>query len=224
MTGQEQRDPQPWTPSAEPAVSAPTTPMAPPTQPLAYPDVAQPTVSLATPAPGELLRFGPGVPVPATILDLGQAGVVWRGENQPAGGGNDDAGRRRRRLISWLLPLLVLIAVLAILLWQHSGSSLVVTDASVQASSPSLTCDGTATITATMHTNGADGTISYRWHRSDGTVSDVLRQQTTKGSTDVHVVLLWSFHGRGTVHATATLEVLGPSALSESASFEYSCS
>jgi hypothetical protein len=223
MTGQEQRDQQPWTAPTAPAIPAPTTPMAPPTQPLTYPDVPQPTVSLAAPAPGELLRFGPGVP--ATILDLGQAAAVWRGENQPvAGGGNDDARRRRRRLINWLLPLLVLIAVLAILLWQHSGSPLVVTDASVQAASPSLTCDGTATVTATMHTNGADGTITYRWHRSDGTVSDVLRQQTTKGSTDIHVVLLWSFHGRGAVHATATLEVLSPSGLSESASFVYSCS
>lgn len=220
MTGQEHQEQQPWTPS-----TAPTTPLAPPTQPLPGLDMAHPTVNLAAPAPGELLRFGPGVPVPATILDLGQAAAVWRGENQPvAGGGNDDTRRRRRRLISWLLPLLVLIAVLAILLWQHSGSALVVTDASVQAASPSLTCDGTATVTATMHTNGAEGTITYRWHRSDGTVSDVLRQQTTKGSTDVHVVLLWSFHGRGTVHATATLEVLSPSGLSESASFEYLCS
>lgn len=220
MTGQEHQEQQPWTPS-----TAPTTPLAPPTQPLPGLDVAHPTVNLAAPAPGELLRFGPGVPMPATILDLGQAAAVWRGENQPvAGGGNDDTRRRRRRLISWLLPLLVLIAVLAILLWQHSGSALVVTDASVQAASPSLTCDGTATVTATMHTNGAEGTITYRWHRSDGTVSDVLRQQTTKGSTDVHVVLLWSFHGRGTVHATATLEVLSPSGLSESASFEYLCS
>jgi hypothetical protein len=171
------------------------------------------------------MRFGPGVPVPAMTVDLSQATAMWRGETQPVDGDGDAAySRRQRRLISWLLPLLVLVAVLAILLWQHSGSSLIVTDAAVRAASPSLACDGTATVTATMHTNGANGTITYRWRRSDGTVSGTLRQQATKGLTDVHVVLLWSFHGQGTMNATATLEVLSPSQISASTTFGYSCS
>lgn len=222
MSSHERRG-QHWTPPTAPTKPmVPTTPMAPPTQPLLRPDTANPpTLNLSAPAPGELLRFGPGVPVPATALDLSQVAAVWRGETQPVDG---DAARRRRRLISWILPLLVLIAVLAILLWQHSGSSLTVTDAAVQAASPSLTCDGTAKVTATMHTNGANGTITYRWRRSDGTVSDTLRQQTAKGSTDVHVVLLWSFHGQGTMNATATLDVLSPGQLSASTTFAYSCS
>lgn len=204
------------------SAQVPTTPMAPPTQLLPGSDAANPpTVDLSAPAPGELLRFGPGVPVPATTVDLGRVSAVWRGGTQPVGGG---AAHRPRRLMSWLLPLLVLIAVLAILLWQHSGSSLTVTSATVQSASPSLTCGGTATITATMHTNGADGTITYRWRRSDGTVSDTLRQQAARGSADVHVVLLWSFHGQGTMNATATLDVLGPSRLSASTTFAYSCS
>jgi hypothetical protein len=228
-----------WTPPAAPTVPTvpivpivpivPTTAIAPPTQALPRLDAAnQPTINLSAPAPGELLRFGPGVPVPAMTVDLSQATALWRGETRPVDGGSDgDAARRRRRrrrLISWLLPLFVLIAVLAILLWQHSGSSLTVTGAAVQAASPNLTCDGTATVTATMHTNGANGTITYRWRRSDGTVSDTLRQQTVKGSNDVHVVLLWSFHGQGTMNATATLEVLSPGQLSASATFVYSCS
>jgi hypothetical protein len=98
-----------------------------------------------------------------------------------------------------------------------------VTNASATASSPTLTCDGTATITAAMHTNGASGTITYRWRRSDGTISDTLRQQVAKGSTDVHVVLLWSFHGHGTLNATATLELLSPSPTSAAATFTYTC-
>lgn len=242
MTSDEREEQRHWTPPAEATVptvpmmntmpAAPATePLVPPTQllvpvtqQLPGPEAAnQVTINLSAPASGELLRFGPGVPVPTAIADLSQATAIWRGEASPADG--DDARRRRRqRLISWLLPLLVLIAVLAILLWQRSGPSLTVTDVAVHAASPTLSCDGTATITATMHTNGANGTIAYRWRRSDGTVSDTLRQQAAKGSTDVHVVLLWSFHGRGTMNATATLEVLGPSQLSAAASFAYSCS
>lgn len=220
--------------STEPLSSAaPNTALDLPTQPLSRQDTANlSTVSLAAPAPGELLRFGPGVPIPTQTIDLGRAAAVWRGESRPGDGhGEGDGGaeaedarrRRRRRLIGWLLPLLVLVAVLAILLWQRSGPSLTVAGAAVQTASPNLDCDGTATVAATMHTNGVNGTITYRWRRSDGTVSDTLRQHAAKGSSDVHVVLLWSFHGQGTMKASATLEVLSPSQLSASASFTYTC-
>jgi hypothetical protein len=225
MTGNESQDqPQHWTaPTAPTMPMVQTAPLTPQTLPMPGSQAAnQATINLGGPAAGELLRFGPGVPVPAATTDLSQAAAIWRGEAQPT---DDDAARRRRRgrLMSWLLPILVLLAVLAILLWQRSGSSLTVTDAAVRATSQSLACDGTATITATIHTNGANGTITYRWRRSDGTESDILRQQTTKGPTDVHVVLLWSFHGHGSLNATATLEVLSPSQLSASATFAYSC-
>lgn len=244
MTSQESE--RHWSPPTEPvAASAPTTPMASPaapttpianpaapTTPIAHPAALttpmapatnQPTINLASPAPGEYLRFGPGVPVPVTTSpDMTQAIAAWHGETKPA---DDDASPRRRRrwLLSWLLPLLVLIAVIAILLWQRSGSQLSVTDAAVHAASPTLTCDGTANVAATMHTNGATGTITYRWRRSDGTVSDALRQQVTKGSTNVQVVLLWSFHGQGSMNATATLEVLSPSQITASTTFVYTC-
>jgi hypothetical protein len=180
----------------------------------------EPAATMPVGGPGELLRFGPGVPVPAPAPDMSQANAIWLGETQATAA----PSRRRRRLTAWLLPLLVLIAVLAILLWQHSGSPLTVTGATVHAASPSLKCDQTATVTATMHTDGASGTITYRWRRSDGTVSDTLRQQVAKGSTDVQVVLLWSFDGRGTIDATATLEVLSPNQLSAATIFGYACS
>lgn len=239
MTSRGDYEQQHWIPAqaaTEPVVQAATEPMAQATQRLGGADSTQrlggadaanvPTVQLSAPAAGELRRFGPGVPASATIVDLSQATAMWRGEIQPVdGGGEGDAARRRRRrvLASWLLPLLVLIAVIAILLWQHSGPALTVTDVTVRAASPTLTCDGTATLTATLDTNGAEGTITYRWRRSDGTASDTLRQQAAKGSNDVHVVLLWSFHGQGTVNATATLDVLGPDELSASTTFRYSC-
>lgn len=198
---------QPWHPE-----DAPTVPADPATMPIT-------SITVPVHHPGELRRFGPGVPVPAPTHDMSQAAAIWRGDPQPA-----DTKRRRRRLTTWLLPLLVLIAVLAILLWQHSGSPLTVNGASVSASSPSLTCGGTATVTATIRTNGASGTITYRWRRSDGTISDTLRQQVSKGSNSVQVVLLWSFHGQGSINATATLDVLSPNQLSAATTFAYACS
>ena len=177
----------------------------------------QPTYALAPPGPGELLRFGPGVPVPAAA-GLGPIAAIWRGEAPPG-----EPASRNRKLARWLLPLLVLIAVIAILLWQRSGPALAVTGAAVHPSSPSLTCGGTATLTATVHTNGASGTITYRWKRSDGTVSDNLQQQVGKGSTTVQVVLLWAFHGQGALSPTATFELLSPGAVTAAATFTYSC-
>lgn len=188
----------------------------------------QPTISLPSPRPGELFRFGPGIPVPAPQRDMSQATAIWRGEAQPtetAADSTRSAHTRdlRRRLLTWLLPLLVLIAVIAILLWQHSGSPLAITNATATVASPALACDGTATITAEMRTNGDPGTITYRWRRSDGTVSDTLHQQVAKGSTNAGVVLLWSFHGQGTMKATATLEILSPTPTSASTTFTYTC-
>ena len=218
----EQNEQQPWSPP-----TAPTTPLTSPSATtIRFASAAtvatganQPTMNLAAPGPGELLRFGPGVPVPVEPADMSQATALWRGEAEPP----DNTRRRRRWLLSWLLPLLVLIAVIVILLWQRSGPSLAITNAAVTVASPTLTCDGTANVNAEMHTNGNSGTITYRWRRSDGTVSDPLRQQVTRGSTDVHVVLLWSFHGQGSMNATATLEVLSPNQMTASATFTYSC-
>ena len=174
------------------------------------------------PAPvghGELLRFGPGVPGSAPVEVGDQAAAIWRG----TAAGADGPSRRRRAWVPWLLPLLVLIAVLAILLWQRTGSPITVGGAAVRADAPSVTCDGTATITGTLRTNGERGTITYRWKRSDGTVSGNLQQQVAKGTDQVDVVLLWTFHGEGTLQAAATLQVLSPSPSNASTSFSYSC-
>jgi len=221
-------EPQHWSPPTEPAPASPASTVLTPTVPIAVPIPTapnQPTINLPSPRPGELFRFGPGVPTPAAPHDMSQATAIWRGEARPNEAAVDSTSARtrdrRRRLLSWLLPLLVLIAVIAILLWQHSGSPLAITNATVNVASPTLTCDETANVTAEMRTNGNAGTITYRWRRSDGTVSDTLRQQVAKGSTNVSVVLLWSFHGQGTMKATATLEILSPDPTSASAAFAY---
>lgn len=165
-------------------------------------------------APPEI-RFGPGVPTPA-------AAEAWHGTARP-----DGRQRRRRRgrlLGGWLLPLAVLIAVLAYLAWQRYGTPLAVTGATVRTDSGGTAdCDGTAVITGTLRTNGASGEVSYRWKRSDGTVSDALHQYVAHGSLHTDVVLRWSFNGHGTLRATATLQVLSPDPVTASTAFAYHC-
>jgi hypothetical protein len=65
--------------------------------------------------------------------------------------------------------------------------------------------------------------VSYRWKRSDGTVSGMLRQHVTRGAHRTDVVLRWTFDGHGTLRATATLEVLSPDPTAASATFTYAC-
>jgi hypothetical protein len=197
----------------------------PPVRTRRFDDVSTVPTDAPAPGPGEVYRFGPGVPVPAAAATT-QAIAIWRGEAGPGDAEAEAAASsRRRRLASWLLPLLVLAAVIAILLWQSGGTPLAVDGATAAAAPQALTCGDTATVTATLHTNGGAGTIAYRWQRSDGTASDELHQQMSKGENSVQVVLLWAFHGEGTVRATATLDVVSPSphAGLAAASFTYSC-
>jgi len=189
------------------------------------PDVPPVTVQLR---PGELLRFGPGVPVPVLVAQNDQETEATEATIQAAAPTAVVEDRQRgRRLVRWLLfvlpPLLVLAAVLAFLLPRRAGPALVISDIMVQSRQQSLGCGGTETITGTLHTNGAAGTITYRWSRSDGTVSGGLRQQVGAGVADVDVVLLWSFHGRGALQPSATLEVTGPDSISAGTVFAYVC-
>jgi hypothetical protein len=178
-----------------------------------------PTRAFTGPAPGEVLRFGPGVP--RAEPDMSRAASIWRGEQQSAP--NADKPRRGRGLVRWLLPLVVLLAVLAVLLWRYSGSSIAVTGVSIRAGQQALGCDGTEKLTGVLDTNGDEGTVTYRWQRSDGTFSNTLQQHVAKGTHQSEVTLLWTFDGKGAVHATATLEVLSPGSSSASADFTYSC-
>ena len=168
-------------------------------------------------------RFGPGVPTP---MDTGsdRAVDVWRGTARPDQQPGNAARRRRRRLLGgWLLPVAVLTAVLAYLAWQWHAAALAVTGASVRTDPGGPPCDGTAVVTGTLVTNGQAGTVDYRWRRSDGTVSNTLHQAVDQGVRQAEVVLRWTFDGRGTLRATATLEVLAPDPTSASVTFRYAC-
>jgi hypothetical protein len=192
-----------------------------PTQRMQQPAPIQPTraytVSPPDPAPSsapEYLRFGPGVPASTVPVEVAE---VW--------GGTRRSGRRSRRrvLAGWLLPVAVLVCVLAILLWRYNSPALVVSGATVHATATTIPCDTTATIVGVLQTNGQQGTVTYRWRRSDGTVSGLLEQQVAKGTHEVDVSLLWTFDGKGTVRATANLEVISPSTVTAATTFTYTC-
>jgi hypothetical protein len=178
------------------------------------------------PGPGELLRFGPGVPE-LSESGAGRAAAVWRGEAAP--GSDDDGGdgsaerltKRRGRVLVWSALLLVLVAILVF--WERRSGPVGVTGVTVSAPAASVGCGGTATVTGTLKTNGQAGTVTYRWTRSDGTVSADLRQQFTKDVDHANVVLLWTFNGTGSLRATATLQVVGPGSATASGTFEYVC-
>ncbi|MFC1415361.1 hypothetical protein [Streptacidiphilus cavernicola] len=177
------------------------------------------------PEPENLIRFGPGVPDPKTARTM----AVWQGQG-PAGaaagtGAGAGATKAKKRLLGgWLLAVLVLLAVLAFLLWQHFGTPLSITSVAVKATPAALACDGTEELTATVQTNGSSGTIHYHWVRSDGTDSGALTQTVPSGVHTVSLPLRWTVQGQGDLQATATVEITAPGAHSATAGFNYSCS
>ncbi|GAA0664915.1 hypothetical protein GCM10010193_15400 [Kitasatospora atroaurantiaca] len=166
----------------------------------------------AQPPQDELRRFGPGVPP--------QAAAVWHGTAQQP---TPEPEPRRRRKRGWLVPLLVLLAVLAYFAWQRYSPATTVTAVSVTADPAGPSCDGTAVVTGSLETDGGAGTVQYHWKRSDGTDSGLLSQPVPRGHHRTDVVLRWTFQGHGSMQATATLEVVSPTARTAAATFTYTC-
>lgn len=178
-----------------------------------------PTPTLAFAEEGEYRRVGTGVPSPEPGSSASQispaTAAAWHGIVPKKS--------RRALLGGWLLPLVVLVGVIVLLLWQHYGGRLAVSGVGASARTPLIGCDSTETVTATLHTNGKPGTIQYRWVRSDGTVSDELQQRVSGGTTQLNVVLRWAFTGHGSMHALATIDVQSPGTASAVATFDYVC-
>ncbi|MEU4171082.1 hypothetical protein AB0F46_29905 [Streptomyces sp. NPDC026665] len=157
---------------------------------------------------GTLLRFGPGVTAD-TMRRVGHVPAV--------------VPVRRRTWRRHALPGLVLLAVVAFLLWHRATPSLEVEDVTVSTASPSPGCEETADITATVTTNGRAGELTYRWVRSDGTSSDVLHEDLTRGQKQASLHLLWTFQGTGRYAAKAELHLLSPAHDTASAKLRYHC-
>ncbi|MGV9451577.1 hypothetical protein [Streptomyces sp. NPDC003635] len=163
---------------------------------------------------GTVLRFGPGVT--ATVAHRTHTGTLAAVPTP--------AAPPRRRLRQHALPALVLICVLAFLAWQRLGPSVEVSTVSVTAQPTVLGCDETADIVALVTTNGSPGTLSYRWTRSDGTASDVLREEVVRGQQHARLHLRWTFQGKGQRAPRAELQLLSPTHEAVTAQFTYDCS
>jgi len=171
-------------------------------------------------------RFGPGVPGATGRADDRATGI-WTGTltpDRPSGAG--PRTRRpwwRRELRSLLVVAVVVAAVLAGLRSCAGSAPLRVLDATVAVPEVGR-CARTVVVTGVLKTDGHPGTVDYRWRRSDGTESAVLHQEVGRNVRSSEVVLRWSFDGRGTMKATAILEVLSPDPMTASAGFTYDCS
>ncbi|CCK24959.1 hypothetical protein BN159_0580 [Streptomyces davaonensis JCM 4913] len=165
---------------------------------------------------GTVLRFGPGVTAAVAHRTHGTHGTLPAVPTPPT--------PPRRRWRRHALPAVVLICVLAFLAWQRLGPSVEVATVSVTAQPRVLECDETADIVGVVSTNGRPGTLSYRWTRSDGTASGVLREVVVRGQKEARLHLRWTFEGKGQRTARAELQLLSPARETVTARFAYDCS
>ncbi|MFJ8078996.1 hypothetical protein ACIQ6Y_00005 [Streptomyces sp. NPDC096205] len=163
---------------------------------------------------GTVLRFGPGVTAALAERTLRQVPVV----------AEPPAPRPRTGLRRYALPALVLLCVLAFLAWQRLGSSVEVRSVSVAARPAVLGCDTTSDIVARVTTDGSPGTLTYRWIRSDGTASGVLRETLARGQREARLHLRWTFEGEGHLTGQADLRLLTPTTHTVTAQVTYDCS
>ncbi|MDX5565237.1 hypothetical protein PYK79_20530 [Streptomyces sp. ID05-04B] len=148
---------------------------------------------------GTVLRFGPGVT--AAVAERTHRTLP----SVPA-----PPAPSRRRLRRHALPALVLIGVIAFLAWQRLGPSLETGAVQVMARPAVVACNDTADVVGLVATNGRPGTLTYRWVRSDGTSSGVLREVVAGGQRQARLHLLWTFQGRSHYAARAELHLLSP--------------
>ncbi|MEU6881619.1 hypothetical protein [Streptomyces sp. NPDC046712] len=162
---------------------------------------------------GEVLRFGPGVTAAALrrAADGPTTAQIWHGTLPGRDPGDVPPARRRRGALGrYALAGVVLLAVLVFLAWQRFGPEVSVRRVTVAAPEQPLACDGTADVVAVLDTDGRPGTVTYRWERSDGTTSGLLRERLARHQTQARLHLLWTFRGRGEHRATAKLVIVSP--------------
>ncbi|MFI9819716.1 hypothetical protein ACIHFC_04440 [Streptomyces sp. NPDC052013] len=162
---------------------------------------------------GAVLRFGPGV----------QGALAHRSHATLTAAAEPARPARRRSPRRHALPALVLIAVLAFLAWQRLGPGPAVRQVAVTADPATVRCDGTADLVATVTTDGRPGTLSYRWIRSDGTSSGVLREDVVRGQTRTRLHLLWTFEGKGRYEAHARFRLVSPAGPAAGTDLTYDC-
>lgn len=183
----------------------------------------------------EVLRFGRGVaPLPQPqrrppLADTGWAGELPQQQYQQYQQYQQPPMKRRK---PWRARILgVMSAIVTLVLVLYVGYQIIQRLIPLRLSGVTVAlaeplgdkCDVQAKVVGTIRTNGAAGTITYRWLTSDGKTTSILAEQVNLGTSQVQVPLLWTFSGKSTVRAKATLHILNPSEVEAATEFTYSC-
>jgi len=178
-------------------------PSHPPTEVESQP-AAEPAEPQVAAAPGDLVRYGPGVPAgpPAASAGL-TAERVWRG------GGTPGPRRRRTRLgqiLGWALTVILLAASGVLLYLRFHHVPLQVTGVAIVGSG-STACS--LTVTGQITTNGGQGTVTYRWLFPTGPPA-TEQQSVSAGQSTVNVHVQVDGTGHGMAPQRVWLQVLSP--------------
>jgi hypothetical protein len=170
-------------------------------------------------APGDVVRYGPGVP---GTPPAGQAGLtaehVWRTGHPPE---RPRRPARLRRLAGSALTVILLAASGIVLYLRFHHAPFHVTGAAITRQTRNG-CD--VDVTGRITTNGAAGTVSYQWLlQQGGQPPQPLSQSVTAGQHDVYVTIAVQGSGRGSASQTVTLQVLDPDLRTASADVAVSC-
>jgi hypothetical protein len=178
--------------------------------------------NVAPPSPvAGIVRYGPGVPVELPVSRGGRtAEHVWRG-NSPPPPSPSPRSARLRRLGGSALTAILLIASGVVLFLRFYHPPLHVTGAAItQRTLTGCRIDVTGRVT----TNGASGTVTYRWLFEPGRrQATTLNQSVTSGQHAVGVTVAVDGSGQGSASQTAILQVLGPDRRTASARVALTC-
>jgi hypothetical protein len=195
-------------------------------QPMTYvmprqslPGEAQPGETPA-PAPSDVVRHGPGVPVAGAVAATG-AESVWRTGHRA----EPPTGRLRRRRVRRILGsalTVILLAAAGVVLWLrfHHAPFHVTEVAIIQQTKTACGVD----VTGRIATNGSAGTVSYQWvFRPQTQAPQPLSQSVVAGQHAVYVTVAVEGEGHGSATQEVTLDVLGPDAGTASRLVSVSC-
>ena len=173
---------------------------------------------LPSPVAG-IVKYGPGVPVVLPATQGGRtAEHVWRGSQPPA---PPPRSARLRRLGGSALTVILLAASGVVLFLRFYHPPLDVTGAAV---TQHTLADCRVDVTGRVTTNGAAGTVTYRWLFEPGLQqATTLSQSLTSGQHAVDVMVAVEGSGQGSASQTAILQVLSPDRRTASTHVALSC-
>ena len=207
-------------PAHEPTVTAPPGQAAGPAHQTAPPAPRSPAARAMPPSPvAGIVRYGPGIPVDLPVSQGGRtAEHVWSGGPPPA---PPRRSARLRRFGGLALTVILLIASGVVLFLRFYHPPFQVTGAAItQHTATGCRVD----VTGRIATNGAAGTVSYRWlFKPGGQQATTLRQSVTSGQHAVDVTVAVEGSGQGSATRTAVLQVLSPDRRTASARVALSC-